>query len=174
MPKAKRDTSKTIQERIATTHVQSLDTDIDAMAAISNVFRVSVLFRNHAEKRLLLKHNLSFSGFTVLWVLWVFGEMEANQLAEECGISKGTLTGIANTLEKYGFATRTPHSTDGRRKLVLLTTAGRRLMKKLFPAINLLEQEFVSGLNKKELTELGRLLRIVLHSQDQTDENAQL
>lgn len=94
------------------------------MAAISNVFRVSVLFRGHAERRLLLKHNLTFSGFTVLWVLWVFGEMESNQLAEECGVSKGTLTGIVSTLEKYGFAQRKPHSIDGRRKLVHITSGG--------------------------------------------------
>jgi hypothetical protein len=39
-------------------------------------------------------------------------------------------------------------------------------MKKLFPAINKLEQEFVTGLSKKELAELSRMLRIVLHSQD--------
>ena len=117
MPKQTRNTSKTLQERIATTHVKDLAVDIDAMAVISNIFRISVLFHNQAEKRFLLKHHLTFSGFTVLWVLWVFGRMESYQLAEECGIAKGTLTGIVNTLEKYQFAERELHPSDGRRKL---------------------------------------------------------
>lgn len=159
-----RDTSRTIQERVATTHVRDLDVDIDAMAAISNVFRVSVLFRNHAEKKFLDAHSLSFSGFTLLWVLWVFGRMETYQLAEECGVAKGTLTGIVSTLEKRGFAERRPHASDGRRKLVQLTRKGKSLMKKLFIQINQLEQEFVSELKKSELSDLSRLLRIVLHT----------
>ena len=161
-----RNTSKTIQESMAATHVAALDVDLDAMAAISNVFRVSVLFRNQAEKRFLLQHRLSFSGFTVLWVLWVFGKMESYQLAEECGITKGTLTGIVSTLEKYGFAERSIHPSDGRRRLVRLTRSGNVLMKKLFPAINALEQEFVAGLTKAEQLELSRMLRIILHCQD--------
>ena len=166
MPGKSRDTSKTIQERIAATHVNALGVDLDAMAVISNVFRVSVLFHNEAEKRFLLKHKLTFSGFTVLWVLWVFGRMESYQLAEECGISKGTLTGIVSTLEKYQFAERKPHSTDGRRRVVHLTRKGSNLMKKLFPAINNLEKEFVSELTKSELAEASRILRIILHKQD--------
>lgn len=159
-----RDTSKTIQERIATTHVSNLGVDINAMAAISNIFRVSVLFRNMAEKRFLDTHGLSFSGFTLLWVLWAFGKMETYQLAEECGIAKGTLTGILSTLEKRGLAERRPHPTDGRRKLVHLSRKGRGLMKKLFLRINQLEQEFVSELKNGEITDLSRMLRIMLHT----------
>jgi DNA-binding MarR family transcriptional regulator len=160
MARHSRDSSKTIQERIATTHVKDLDVDVDAMAAISNIFRVSVLFRNQAEKKFLDRHNLSFSGFTVLWVLWVFGKMESYQLADECGIAKGTLTGIVSTLEKHKFAERKPHASDGRRKLVRLTAKGKTLMKQLFLQINGLEKGFVSELKNNEIGDLSRLLRI--------------
>lgn len=166
MPPGIRDTSQTIQERIAATHVNSLDVDLDSMAAISNIFRVAVMFRNLSERRFLLKHNLTFSGFTVLWVLWVFGKMESYQLAEECGISKGTLTGIVSTLEKHGLIRRIRHPLDGRRKIVMATDRGRTLMRRLFPKINRLEREFVRGLESKELSSLARMLRIILHSQD--------
>ena len=164
MPAHPRDSSKTIQERIASTHVKELDVDIDAMAAISTIFRVAVLFRNMAEKKFLDAHNLSFSGFTLLWVLWVFGKMETYQLAQEGGVAKGTLTGILTTMEKHGLAERIPHATDGRRKLVQLTKKGERLMNQLFLKINQLERDFVSELKKSELSELSRLLRIVLHT----------
>ena len=59
MSAAARDTSQTMQERIATTHVRDLDVDVDAMAAISNLFRVTNLFRGAAEKRFLDRHELS-------------------------------------------------------------------------------------------------------------------
>lgn len=164
MTASARDTSKTIQERIATTHVRSLEVDVDAMAAISNIFRVSVMFRNRAEKQLLDDHNLSFSGFTLLCVLWVFGKMETHQLATECGVAKGTLTGIISTLEKNALAERQPHATDGRRKLVQLTRKGKKLMQRLFLQINALEKEFVSELEANEISDLSRMLRIILHT----------
>ncbi len=164
MASTRRDTSMPIQKRIANTHVRDLDVDLDAMAAIANVFRVAVLFRNQAEKRFLDSHQLSFSGFTLLWALWVFGEMETHQLADECGVAKGTLTGILTTLEKLGLAARKPHATDGRRKLVELTAKGDRLMRRLFLQINALEREFVAGLGRDELADLSRLLRIVLQT----------
>jgi len=153
-----------MQERIETTHVKHLDVDVDAMAAISNISRVGLMFRNRAEKKLLDNHNLSFSGYTLLWVLWVFGKMESHQLAAECGIAKGTLTGIVSTLEKYGFAERKPHDSDGRRKFVELTHLGKVLMKRLFLQINSLEKEFVAELKKSEIADLSRLLRIILHT----------
>ena len=134
------------------------------MAVVSNIFRVSVLFRSLAEKKFLDAHNLSFSGFTVLWVLWVFDKMESYQLADECGIAKGTLTGIVSTLEKHSFAERKPHASDGRRKIVQLTRKGRALMKRLFLQINALEKEFVAELKVNEIDDLSRMLRIVLHT----------
>ena len=159
-----RDASRTIQERIASTHVEDLDVDVDAMAAIQNIFRVAVLFRHHAERKLLAPKDLSFSGFTLLWVLWAFGKMETHQLARECGIAKGTLTGVLKTLEKLGLAKRQPHPTDGRRKLVGLTSKGKRLMGSMFPRINDLEREFVSRMKADEVKTLNRLLRIMLHT----------
>jgi len=159
-----RNTDQTIQERIATTHVQSLDVDLNAMAVISNVFRLSVSFRNQAERQLLNQYNLSFSGFTVLWVLWVWGRKQSHELATECGIAKGTLTGVVTTLEKYGLATRQPHQTDRRCKYVELSEKGRALMEPLFLGINALEKAFTAELSTSEQQELSRLLRIILHT----------
>ena len=161
-----KDSTKTIQERIAATHVRNLDINMDAMAVITNVFRVSVLFRNTAERRFLDSHNLSFSGFTVLWVLWVWGRMESFRLAGECGITKGTLTGIVTTLEKSGLVERKLHQTDGRRRLVQATRKGRNLAKRAFLQVNGLEKEFVSRLAAAEVTETSRLLRIMLHTME--------
>ena len=159
-----RNPSKTLQERIATTQVKSMGVDLHAMAVISNIFRVAALFRSRTERELLNRYNLSFTGFTVLWVLWIFGRKQSYDLAEECGIAKGTLTGIVSTLEKYQLAVRRPHETDGRRKYVQLSAKGRSLMQRLFPKVNALESAFTTELSVREQKELSRMLRIILNT----------
>ena len=68
-----RDISITAAEQAAIKRVQALGIDTRSMSAISNVFRVANSLRNYSEQNLLKEFGLSFSGFTVLWVLWVWG-----------------------------------------------------------------------------------------------------
>ena len=114
-----REVALTREEREARARVEGLGNRYPtAFAAVSNVFRVANAVRNYMERNLLAEYRLSFSGFTVLWVLWVWGPKESHVLAEESGISKSTLTGVVKTLEGLGFAVRRPHAADGRRVLV--------------------------------------------------------
>ena len=129
-----REVALTREEREARARVEGLGIDVDAFAAVSNVFRVANAVRNYMERNLLAEYRLSFSGFTVLWVLWVWGPKESNVLAEESGISKSTLTGVVKTLEGLGFAARRPHAADGRRVLVEATDKrARRRARDLSP-----------------------------------------
>lgn len=160
-------TSRTIEERIAQTHIKNLPVNLDASAVISNIFRVAVMFRNRAEQSVLGQYNLSFSGFTVLWVLWVWGEKQSKDLARESGIAKGTLTGIVQTLLKYGLVQTKVHETDSRRKSILLTKQGMVTIQEVFLEINVLESTFVKNLETAEMHELSQKLRIILNSMDQ-------
>ena len=85
-------------------------------------------------------------------------------MAEECGVTKGTLTGIVSTLEGKGLLTRSNHPDDGRLVLVGLTDRGRAMIKRLFPAFNKHEGLVVSTLTEKEQAQLARLLRKVLRN----------
>ena len=138
--------------------------DHESMAVLLNIFRVTMMFHNHAERNILDQHGLSFSGFTALWVLWIWGRKQSFELAAECGISKGTLTGVVKTLEKLGYAERKTHRTDERRVFVQLTPRGRALMKRLSPRINAAEVNVTRGLTKKEQRELAKMLRTILTS----------
>ena len=159
-----RDTSVTRAEREARERVEALGIDVDAFAAVSNIFRVANAVRNHTERNLLSEFNLSFSGFTVLWVLWVWGPKESRALAEESGISKSTLTGVVKTLERLGFAARKPHATDGRRVFVQATRKGISTMRRIFPRFNDVEAMVTRDLSSTEKDSLARLLRIMLHT----------
>ena len=103
-------------------------------------------------------------------MLWVWGEMETAQLATECDLAKGTLTGMLTTLEKRELVERTRSETDGRRVLVSATEAGTSMIDELFPRFNALEVDLTNGLSNDEQKELSRLLRIVITNASPDDD----
>jgi MarR family transcriptional regulator, organic hydroperoxide resistance regulator len=136
--------------------------DFLATQAVSNIYRVASAVRNHMERDVLSLDGLSWTGFTALFVLWVWGPQEARHLAEECGVSKGTMTGVATTLQSKGFISRNHHLDDGRLVLIHLTKSGKTTIERLFPRFNKHEAQATSGLTSAEQTELTRLLRKML------------
>ena len=159
-----RDISVTHAEREARKRVEALGIDVEAYAAVSNIFRVANAVRNYTERNLLSEFNLTFSGFTVLWVLWVWGPKESYALAEESGISKSTLTGVVKTLERQDLVARTPHVSDGRRVLVRATRKGMATMRRIFPRFNEVEALVTRNLSPEEKEGLARSLRVMLHT----------
>ncbi len=138
--------------------------DFDALNAVSNIYRAASGVRRRAERDVLAGYKLSWGGFTILWVLWVFGEMETARLAEECDLAKGTLTGMLTTLEKRDLVSRNVVPTDKRRVLVRLTGDGEETIEELFPKFNDYEGQVSAGLSSEEKQELARLLRIVINN----------
>jgi DNA-binding MarR family transcriptional regulator len=116
----------------------------DQMAVVANIYRAASAVRQHLENSVLRGVDLTWTAFVVLWVIWVWGEPETRHVAEEAGISKGTLTGVARTLERRGLVQRADHPTDGRLVLLSLTDQGEELMRRVFPAFNE-EEAFVTG-----------------------------
>jgi DNA-binding MarR family transcriptional regulator len=115
----------------------------EGMAAVLAIHRAAAAIRQHVENSALRRDDLTWTSFVVLWVVWIGGEVEMRQAAEEAGISKGTLTGVAKTLEARGLVERRAHDTDGRLVVLRLTTTGAGLMDKLFLSVHE-EQVFVS------------------------------
>ena len=142
------------------------DLDFAAMLAISNIYRAASAVRRRAERDLLAEANLSWGGFTILWVLWVWGEMETAHLAAECDLAKGTLTGMLTTLEKQRLVERARVAEDRRRVMVTLTPEGLDTIEELFPRFNRFEQSMAAGLDETEQRELAHLLRVVIGNAD--------
>ena len=129
------ETERQVNSKLASNRV----IDFAAMAVTSNLFRAATAVRNHLERSVLAKHDLSWTAFVVLWVTWIWEPIETRQIAEEGGFSKATLTGVLTTLENRGYLKRNKSKDDGRLVIVSLTAKGRALMEKLFPEFN--EQE---------------------------------
>src|SRR5258708_39152238 len=72
--------------------------------------------------------GLSPSSGLVLGILADAGSpLPPNQIAERLIISRATVTGLLDSLERRGYARRLPHSTDRRMLLIELTEAGRQV-----------------------------------------------
>jgi MarR family transcriptional regulator, organic hydroperoxide resistance regulator len=143
-----------------------VDLDFASMAVVANVFRVASTARGHLERTVLADVGLSFSAFTVMWVLWIWGEAETRDLAIDAGITKGTLTGVVGTLERRGLVGRRRASTDGRLVRVASTPAGDALMASVFARFNEGEARIVAALDDGEARQLAHLLRTILRSMD--------
>ncbi len=153
-------------ERKVVEQLGHLPLDFRAMAAVSNLFRASAAVRRHMESKVLADDRLSWTSFVVLWVLWVWGEMEARDLAAAVGISRPTSTGVVTTLEGRGLVRRRPNAEDGRMVRVSLTPAGRRKIERLFPRFNAEETAVASRLSREDQEALARMLRAVLRTVD--------
>lgn len=140
--------------------------DFASMSAVANIYRAAAAVRRRAERTVLAEHDLSWGGFTILWVLWIWDEMETAQLARECDLAKGTLTGMVSTLERAGLVERTRLANDRRRVLVELTSRGRSTIESVFPEFNAFETEMTAGLDDDDKAHLAHALRQVITNAD--------
>lgn len=148
-------------ERQVEARLGDLKLDFSAMAVTSNLFRAANAVRNHFERTVLAQHNLSWTAFVVLWVVWIWEPIETRQIALEGGFSKATLTGVLVTLERRGWLARSRSATDGRLVEVNLTDEGRELMQELFPAFNGEEQRVVGPIDQAKRDEFAEMLRVI-------------
>src|SRR6266513_2615844 len=148
-----------IRGRIGDQHL-----DFAAMAAVSNIYRAANVIRHHMEQKVLADEDLSWAAFTVLFVLWIWGDQQTRHLAAEAGVTKGTLTGVLKTLEKRGLARRRGHDADGRLVLVSLEPKGRDVIERLFPAFNRGEALVSASLTPREKDQLATLLRKIIRT----------
>jgi DNA-binding MarR family transcriptional regulator len=137
------------------TRLAGMNLDFEAMAVTANLFRAANAARNHMERTVLAKSNLTWTAFVVLWVAWIWETAETREIASEAGVSKATLSGVLTTLEGRGFVERKRGEKDGR----LVTVEGKRLMKKLFPEFNKAERHVVRDLASAEQPVAADILR---------------
>lgn len=86
----------------------------------------------------LARHNITQGRFGVLMILLNRCEGDAQslgpaELADAAGVSRATMTGLIDTLERDGLVTREPDTVDRRMMLVCLTPKGRALLEEILP-----------------------------------------
>jgi DNA-binding MarR family transcriptional regulator len=124
-------------------------------------------FRSCGEP--LEAHGISAGRFTVLMLLLrkrddvCGGVLTPAELADKAGVTRATMTGLIDTLERDGFVRREPNPNDRRMTPVTLTPAGEALLQSVVPAYFQRMGSLVAHLSESErrmlVTLLSKLVR---------------
>jgi DNA-binding MarR family transcriptional regulator len=153
-------------ERLLEAAKQYPELDPSACEVFMNLLRTGdEVFRlMHAHFR---EHSISQGRFVVLIMLFdrLAGSSGAHtpaELAENAGVTRATMTGLIDTLERDGLVHREPDLADRRRLSVALTKKGEAFIKALLPVHFRRIAELMSPLSENERKTLVRLLNKVV------------
>lgn len=146
--------------RLIKTPIESLN--LDAIAVVTNLYRVAQGLRNKMEQEVLSEYGLSWTAFSMLYDLWIWELVETRKLAESSGISKATVSNVTKTLENKGLCYRKTDNRDRRMTYVALTDKGKQVMEDLYPRFHKGEVEIVSSLSTEEQVKMTNLLRMII------------
>jgi DNA-binding MarR family transcriptional regulator len=111
---------------------------------------------------LFARFGLSQGRFTVLMLLRRHAVgLSPAALAESAGVTRPTISGVLDTLQRDGLVERKPAAHDRRSSIVTLTTAAHRLMKKMLPVIFRQHAAIMAGLSVRQRRQLVDLLKLV-------------
>jgi len=84
-----------------------------------------------------------------------------HQIAEKLIISRATITGLLDSLEKRGYVRRVPHTSDRRMLLIELTDSGRQVAHDFRLRVHQQQKAWLAALSQPEQEQLiGALHRL--------------
>ncbi len=129
-----------------------------ALATYVRLIRAANAARNHAASH-LGSTGLTLTQFAVLEALYHLGPMSLSDIAQKILTTGGNLTMVVGNLEKTGLAHRQKCPEDRRQFIVVLSTKGKALIRKIFPEHAAAITEFMAALSPARQEQLGDLCR---------------
>jgi DNA-binding MarR family transcriptional regulator len=148
---------------------QTPDGDIRATEAVMNTIRTGDLLFDQVG-RLLRPLGVSAAGGLVLGQLRDHGSMSPSELGSRLIVTRATITGLVDSLERRGLATRTANPNDRRSVIVSITPDGLATTQRVRELIHRNEKAWLSVLSEAELTTLIGLLHKVQESLESAPE----
>ena len=153
------------------------DLDPWACAVFLHLLRAGEVVSGVSE-RSLARQNLSWGRFGVLMLLWrstrMRGAADGNgsclpagphtpaELADAAGVTRATMTGLIDTLERDGLVKRVPDTDDRRVLSVVLTPKAQQLLRQVLPGHFQLMNTLMRSLSETECQKLVHLLNKII------------
>ncbi len=150
---------------------QTPDGNIHATEAVMNTIRTADLLFDRIG-RLLRPLNVSAAGGLVLGILRDRGRMSPSELGERLFVTRATVTGVLDSLERRGFVSRLPNPADRRGLLVEITPEGLTVLQELRILIHRNEKRWMGALSEEELSVYIGLLHRIQDDVDEVDADA--
>ena len=128
-----------------------------ALATVRSLARAYQAFSSYSEA-FVRQYDLTPAQFDVIATLGNTSGMSMGEIGDKTLITKGTLTGVVDRLEKKGLVTREVPPENRRSVVVHLTTEGERTFSAVFPAHIGDIHQHLSALDASEL----KLLQVLL------------
>ena len=120
--------------------------------------RAHAAVARHSEAD-IARHGLSSAEFGILEALYHKGPLLLGELQRRVLVSSGGTTFLVDRLTEKGLVAREACPDDRRARYAVLTSAGRALMKRIFPEHAAAIAHAVCGLTRDERRAATKLLR---------------
>ncbi len=148
---------------------QTPDANVLATEAVMNTIRTADLLFDRIG-RLLRPIGVSAAGGLVLGLLRDRGAMSPSEIGESLIVTRATVTGVVDSLERRGFARRSPNPADRRSLLVALTPEGRAVVQEVRTLVHRNEKTWMGDVSDQELREYIDLLHRIQATVAASDE----
>lgn len=113
------------------------------------------------EEAFLAAYGLNQARLIILGLLDCFGKdgLRSSELASHAKVSRATITGLLDTLEKSELVTRSADPTDRRASMVRITSKGQGILHKVQPRLMKWAEDILSDLTAAERSQFLRLLQ---------------
>ncbi len=142
---------------------QSPGGNVLATELVMNAVRTADILLDRLGRE-LRRFDVTQAGGLVLGILRDHGAMPPSELGERLIVTRATVTGLVDSLERRGYVRRAPHPDDRRRLLVEITEEGRNVVARLRPHVHEREKAWMSALSEDELRRTIDLLHAVQSS----------
>lgn len=138
-------------------YAQTPEGNVLATEAAMNTIRTADLLFDRIG-RLLRPLGVSSAGGLALGLLRDLGPMSPSALGERLIVTRATVTGVVDSLERRGLVRRTAHPTDRRSLIVEITPEGLATLSKVRTIVHRHERDWMSALSDSQLRTLIRYL----------------
>jgi DNA-binding MarR family transcriptional regulator len=144
-------------------HEQTPDANVLATEAVMNTIRTADMAFERIG-RLLRPLGVSAAGGLVLGQLRDHGAMSPSELGDRLIVTRATVTGLVDSLERRGLVLRSANPADRRSLLVEITPAGLEVVQQVRTIIHRHETAWMSALSDAELRTCIALLHRIQDS----------
>ena len=142
---------------------QTPDANVLATEGVMNTLRTADMLFDQIG-RLLRPLNVSAAGGLVLGILRDHEPMSPSELGDRLIVTRATVTGLLDSLERRGFVRRSANPTDRRSLLVEITPAGLTVLQELRTIVHRNEKVWLDAFSESELRTYIELLHRIQDS----------
>ncbi|GAP99997.1 MarR family winged helix-turn-helix transcriptional regulator [Leptolyngbya sp. NIES-2104] len=147
-----RDSFESLEREFADFDAASIETCLGFLNATAEVYAA---FDAHFDR-----YGLSAGKFTILMQLYSANQdIPPSEFAERANVTRATITGLLDGLEREGLVKRKPHPNDRRMLTVHLTQKGRNLIQRMLPDHFCRTKKLMSNLSETEKKTFVKLLK---------------